>query len=365
MGSIRLLLAIAVTLGHIPIYWQQPVYSGCLFAYYIVQIFFVISGFYMALVLTEKYKPTHNGIKEFYFNRYMRLAPAFWLVGIVTLLLTILYPQVFPLGEVIQFGLNIDFTAQNICKLLVLISSNILLFGQDIPAFFGFAGKAGQDYLIIPQGWTLGAEIIFYLLSPYLIKLRTNILIVLCVASFALRFVFYAYELPFWPWQQRFFGCEIMFFLFGILSYRLYINFNIQDVKFGKLISLFLTSCFVPLIMGGDYIFPNLIYLTASKSLLIGLFTLFTLPFMFSLTRYSRLDRLLGELSYPVYLWHICLGYWLQDLVGKWDGWLLVVVSLLFALPVVLCLELPLQERRNRKLGRYSSADVILADELG
>lgn len=364
MGCIRLLLAIAVTLGHIPIYWQQPAYVGSLFAYYIVQIFFVISGFYISLVLNEKYNALPNGTRVFYFNRYMRLAPAYWLIATVTVGLTLIYPQVFPLGSIASGDFVLSHSWREWGEIALLFFTNIFMLAQDIPAFFTLFGNPGQDYLLIPQGWTLGAELLFYLLSPYLIKLRTNTLIGICVAILLLRFVFYSLELPFWPWQQRFFGCELMFFLFGILSYRLYTKFSIQDFKFSKAIGLGCGAVFAVLIMAGDFILPEFLELTAAKSLAIGLFSLATVPFIFSLTRYSKLDRWVGEFSYPLYLWHICVGYWLQGSVGKWDGWFLVAVSLLCALPVVLCLELPLERWRGGRVASTGVKSMILVNEV-
>ena len=68
MGIIRLLLALAVLLAHVenaPAFLLRFI-PGSL----AVQCFYIISGFYMALVLNGKY----SSKRDFYFNRFLRLS---------------------------------------------------------------------------------------------------------------------------------------------------------------------------------------------------------------------------------------------------------------------------------------------------
>lgn len=57
MGLIRILLAISVIIAHSESIFGLDMVGGVI----AVQSFFMISGFYMALVLTEKYTSTSNG----------------------------------------------------------------------------------------------------------------------------------------------------------------------------------------------------------------------------------------------------------------------------------------------------------------
>ena len=52
-----------------------------------VHCFFVISGFYMALVLNEKYLPSGATYCDFTSSRALRLAPAYLTVVLMTLLM--------------------------------------------------------------------------------------------------------------------------------------------------------------------------------------------------------------------------------------------------------------------------------------
>ena len=65
MGTIRLLLAISVVIAHSNPFFGQRLWEGEI----AVELFFIISGFYMALILNEKYNTTEKTV-IFYQNRF-------------------------------------------------------------------------------------------------------------------------------------------------------------------------------------------------------------------------------------------------------------------------------------------------------
>src|SRR5205823_2811807 len=75
-------------------------------------------------------------------------------------------------------------------------------------------------YLAIPQAWSIGTEIWFYLLAPALVAVRSRWLAATALVALGIRFTFTATTLPFFPWQQRFFPAELFFFILGILAFR-------------------------------------------------------------------------------------------------------------------------------------------------
>jgi len=77
MGTLRLLLALSVAYGHLAVPLRFPTSDIA------VQSFFVISGFYMALVLNEKYGPGSYWL--FISNRLLRLWPAYFVVLVLSL----------------------------------------------------------------------------------------------------------------------------------------------------------------------------------------------------------------------------------------------------------------------------------------
>lgn len=76
MGLLRLLLAFAVVIGHSAPIPGLPLLGAGL----AVKVFFVVSGFYMALILSEKYEAKPRGRWLFYSNRFLRIFPLYWVV---------------------------------------------------------------------------------------------------------------------------------------------------------------------------------------------------------------------------------------------------------------------------------------------
>jgi peptidoglycan/LPS O-acetylase OafA/YrhL len=84
MGTVRTVLALLVALSHMA--WadtatQHPLTGGAMMA---VNLFFIISGFYMALILRTKYV---GDVRAFYVARALRLYPLYWVVVVVSLIL--------------------------------------------------------------------------------------------------------------------------------------------------------------------------------------------------------------------------------------------------------------------------------------
>jgi peptidoglycan/LPS O-acetylase OafA/YrhL len=220
MGLIRFLLAAGVVLGHARGWGGLPDirYSeGFILPYQAVQAFFIISGFYMSLTF-----PQYEGVTwKFYLNRYSRLVPSYWIVASISVALWFIFPTQ-DLSAAFLHGLR---TASGLWGAFIGFA-NVTLIGSDsqfyFPEFFP-PGSAWPQYWAVPQIWSVGAEIWFYLLVPLLVPAKTRTLIALIFAGTMLRFVFLALSWPFQPWQQHVFAAELPFFLIGILSHRLYL----------------------------------------------------------------------------------------------------------------------------------------------
>ena len=87
MGTIRLLLAISVVVAHSNPIFGQRLWEGEI----AVELFFIISGFYMALILNEKFN-TFDKTVVFYKNRFLKLFPIYWsFLVFAFLLFTVIY----------------------------------------------------------------------------------------------------------------------------------------------------------------------------------------------------------------------------------------------------------------------------------
>jgi peptidoglycan/LPS O-acetylase OafA/YrhL len=99
------------------------------------------------------------------------------------------------------------------------------------------------------------------------------------------------------PWTYRFFPAELMFFLSGMISFRIYSRFRDRiPLSCGRVV------CFC--VIAATVVFQ---YAPGGSVKMMAYFALVTLglPFIFRVTRSSRADRQLGEMSYPIYLSHI------------------------------------------------------------
>jgi len=134
-----------------------------------------------------------------------------------------------------------------------------------------------------------------------------------------------------------------MFFTRGMLSFRRATDIR-KIVGSGRMCLLIMSA----LIVFGGWLQPIGLpwpgpAMVWPSSLLIGSVFFFTLPAMFSLTSRNRLDRVIGEFSYPIYLWHITIWYFFQP---RW----FLVASIAAAAPLVVLVERPFERWRNKRL---------------
>lgn len=349
MGLFRLTLAFCVVLAH-GLNLTVPAATADI----AVQTFYIVSGFYMALVLTEKYH--HFG--SFFTNRWLRLYPAYLAVLIVTAAHSLLRWQ---LGRVAADpGLILyesHFQPLDLPAKAYLVGTNLLLWGQDIALFLRLSDHGDalrftsnalaadphvEKFLLVPQSWSLSIELGFYLLAPWLVARRSAVLAALVAITLAARWWLASLGLTFDPWTYRFFPIEIGSFVSGILIYRTMRHRQAsrltQTVALAGLIVLTLTLSALP----GGWITRLAFY---------G-YCAWALPLVFQLTRTNRVDRYLGELSYPVYLTHL-----LVISVALYSGWsgtrlagLIVVMVALSAIVLHEVIQKPVERVRARRV---------------
>lgn len=157
MGLLRLLLAFSVVLGHGAGYANLIFVNGSAAVF----CFFMISGFYIALLLDTVYM---GRLVAFYINRVLRLYPAYFFV----LLIAIVYREA-AVGDLSAFFIS------GIEHKSWAVVSNFLFFGMDYLRFnavseFGYPA----NWRIIPQAWSLDVEIMFYVIAPLFLAWVTN-----------------------------------------------------------------------------------------------------------------------------------------------------------------------------------------------
>lgn len=312
MGVVRLILAVSVVLEHAD-NWGL---SGSSFVAKLlpgnmaVEMFFIISGFYMSLILTRKYNTqTASGIYIFYVNRFVRLWPIFLLTtALIEVLWVVSY--IYKGRGTTSAGPFHDLINNEFAWSLLQFS-NIFMIGQDIPSVFHVSPVAGLRLtfgppvtlldgslwlgyaLNITQAWSIGAEIWFYLLAPLLIRLPSWALAVALMASLALRAHM---GLGLGLNVYFFFPTQLCMFLAGVLAQR----YGAEGITLRKESA---TLCLVSVIVA-TLAFGSIGHLDQGyKWALYAIFSL-TMSGLFQVTKGFRADRAVGELSYPVYIIH-------------------------------------------------------------
>lgn len=334
MGSLRLFLALSVALVHFGVPLGFPTSDIA------VQSFFVISGFYMALVLNEKYGPGSYWL--FISNRLLRLWPTY---AVVLFLSFAIASNWRPIAS---FDLSV---------FVYFIVSQILIIGQETYFFlfitngaFTFTlhpgGMTGLLYTFapIPQAWTLGLEIYFYLLAPFVVRRGPSVIAAIIAASLILRIaLLWAFGFSGEPWTYRFFPSEIALFMAGSLGYYAYASRNDerqrQVNRLQSIAAILLFACLALSKWDGA---SRLASLSLLGAVIIGV------PRLFQLTRSIAWDRYLGELSYPLYICHFLFG-WILLPESALGAWLALFLSLIASMLLYRLVESPIDKwRQNR-----------------
>lgn len=352
MGLIRLFLAFAVLMSHADAF-DINIIPGQV----AVQAFFIISGFYMALILAQKYKEC--SVFVFYTNRLLRLFPAYLFMLFVSLgLLYALdvgifiyidkFKKVFTNGlfmAVSYLWANIAVMGQEILFLLGIDTANYSFYW----APNGTASAKAWNYVLIPQAWSLSMELYFYLLAPFILRLRIRWVILLFTLSLCLRLLIVSKGPEYDLFLRRCFPAELCLFLLGSLSYFVFTIFGGCKNKY----PLGLSSWAMVLAV---LVFYNEINEKFSLALLA--FTMFlSMPFIFNLTKDSRIDRFFGNISYPIYIVHFLIVAIFEEYFeeqyfeDKYPLFMLLVAVFAASLVVYYAIEAPIDRWRQRRVG--------------
>lgn len=353
MGVLRFLLAFSVM-------WTHGGLAHGLSGDLCVTIFFVISGFYMAMVLSEK--DSYNRLATFYSQRMLRLFPTYWAVLVISLLAAILV-------TVNQRGWSALLTEkeQQLHPILFVfwLFSHLFILGQDVFLFFGLdtignlkfesyltgAENPLANFLLIPTAWSLSLEILFYLIVPLIVRRTTSLLVGLLLVSCGIRLVL-AYCLSFVndPWATRFFPSEFAFFLLGILGYRLVAKHSAR--LYSLLGASYLLLCALAVTCLSANRFGHVNVGLFSKAAAATFLLIAVLPWLFKITCNNSLDRRVGEYSYPLYLCHVLVfKLWgLLQWSNPWSDYLMMVAAVAFAVVLTIAVDKPVDRYRHRLL---------------
>jgi len=339
MGLLRLLLALSVLTAHMKggnIFGFRLIYGN-----EAVECFFMISGFYMALVLNEKYNQRGDYF-PFLWQRVLRLYPVYLVVFLTTLVT--LGVVSFAAGQPQSFFIPWFQYAHNFSPLTwaYLIIANLFIVGIQLVRFIRLDPTTGDlgftnspdavgalAFSFIPQAWTLDLELMFYLIAPFLVRRHVLVQIFVFVGSIVLRLSTAQMLTPDKsPWfSNSFFPYELAFFMAGSVAYQVYRHQQPFLLRLRGFFSWFQWVFFFIVIA-----YSRLPGLAHPKFFVFSLLLFLMIPLLFLFTKDNARDRMIGELSYPFYLIHflvlILMFPWVHSLPKIMQGPLYAAVAL-------------------------------------
>ncbi len=287
--------------------------------------FFVLSGYVITWVLNNKYPLNATGVKAFLAGRFIRIYPLYWAViaiVIVAMIATVGWQSGMP-----------QFEPQRIAGDLMLAPYGVL-------GFFHFFNRYAYGMIDVPA-WTLPYDLLFYLLAPWMATRRR---VLVAVIGFELAYLAILGTLG--PqslfssgdgrsWHQGYFTTghsTILAFCVGALGYY-YREIRIPPAPLGLAILALLYLTYAPFGLTNFYLNQLLVMLTG-------------LVLVLGLKQRSKLDNLLGELTYSTYLIHVPVLESLTWLGAGHAGLLALPLTYLLAFATVRYFEAPLERRR-------------------
>ncbi len=281
LGYFRLMAATGVLMAHV----SNFVSDGSSRA--LVSAFFIVSGYLISLTLLSD--PYYRGHPfAFYWNRFLRLYPVYWLVAAATAACGApwFFQRLGTLSTQGQWGLWLQVLTLQL-------------------------GEAG---MLVAPAWTLPYEIGFYLLAPAMVRLQWRsvpvgplLLLAAGVGMLAAAGETRAVLQPFGMVASRpmsAVGGSFVLFAVGSLAYHLRVSVSDRTRVFLQWLALGLLASIV--VTGSRYLAPDGSLHDAQRGhwMTVAAYVSTVLMLVTWSKKESGASRLAGDLTYPVYLVH-------------------------------------------------------------
>ncbi|KAI6185912.1 Acyltransferase [Aphelenchoides besseyi] len=267
-----------------------------------VDIFFVISGYLMCMILLRHEQLTWNDVLDFYYRRIKRIIPTYLFVISAILFTCLLLIVPFEYSQIIKEAIpSLLFYSND------PIDTKVHYFDEVVPntdsRFKTNDFQSSKHHHFFLHTWSLSTELQFYLVVPLIIaifglfpSLKFVIIFVLSALSFVWQFTETGDRQHFLP-QGR-----VWQFLFGFVAHFIYksrlfdIKLNNQVLVYIRELLLFTPLLFLLLIKFTRFVQFQRLFVVLITTLIISV----------SHSNFSYPDYLvsLGDCSYSVYLVH-------------------------------------------------------------
>ncbi|WP_189622986.1 acyltransferase family protein [Pseudocitrobacter faecalis] len=275
---LRGLAAISVIFFHV-IYLTDVPYSSVYFWItgrfdFFVRVFFMISAFSMAYVYSNNIN-TIRDIKIFYLKRAFRIIPLFYFVIILNFIL-------------------LNITSNKPSSLDDIILNSLFVFSL-IP---------GKHASLIGGGWSIGIEMIFYLLFPFFLVIASNLrsAIISFILLLIVSIITTKYYSIYLDGRLNNFGklnilAHTQYFIMGFIVYHAWIKYNATINKTLSGILFILSLIVMVLLFRLQKTIPEEVFISIAGASMLY-FSVLGLPKLLD----NKATRYLGAISYSAYL---------------------------------------------------------------
>lgn len=359
MGILRTILALAVVVYHSFTIFGLGLCGGQI----AVESFFMISGFYMAFILNEKYIGV-GSYRIFLLSRFYRIFPVYWIVLVAAFLLSLIgyygFNHAYYLSRFFENKECLSFTTMG-----YFLMENIIIIGQDVLYFLRLDTDChpklmyyilsykhlGYQYLLVPQAWSISLELLFYCIAPFIVRKKIGWQLTIILLSLGAKVVYATqFNLSLDPWTYRFFPFELGFFMLGSIAYQSYIYIQNKPI-FPQIGYALLVLCIIG-ICGIDELAMNV----SIKNTLFYSLIFISIPFVFLAFKNSATDRYIGELSFSLYISHHLIVSLFRGFFYSHHEWMIyygyavVVASLIVAIAFQKLIIKPLEVMRLKRM---------------
>jgi peptidoglycan/LPS O-acetylase OafA/YrhL len=271
-GTLRLCLAMSVLLSHLGLR-----FAGLNFGVVAVVIFFLLSGRVTAILIQQ----ANMTAGVYYIERFFRIYPSY----ILTLALSVCVWRYVQPNTVFfsRMPTSYDWFA------------NLAVIPLDLGVW-----TEQNSFILIPPAWSLGLELQFYLLAPWLMRCSANRYASIFVLSVAIWLVAEVGRIDTDIWGYRLLPGTLFMFLAGAA---------IHQRRYVTLALLWFLA--VAALVAQDLGTIGIRQFNVETAL--GLMTGIPLIFLLSRFRRKAWDNVLGSLSYPLFLVHFPMLWLLQS----------------------------------------------------
>lgn len=286
LGTLRFFLAILVVYAHL---CNKLLTTG----HFAVYTFFILSGYLITYIVKNKYGKSLKGLKLYAQTRILRIYPTYLFALVVSVAIFLFIPSSF----LIDF-----YKTLQIPNTLSSIAKNIFIFGLD----------SEEAISILPQTWTLYIELVYYILIALFFARSKKASLLLLLFGI----LFHSYYLLTNPeiFKLRHFLIPAAALPFGLgiclCHYKKTIEKLLLNSHFKKslllIVLLYIANIGITIIPPTHYILDTRYLPYYMNMILSTILTLYLLQI--NKNKFSKIDKYLGDLSYPIYLIHFTAG---------------------------------------------------------